>query len=383
MADPAPASRAASPARIVFIDLARALAVLMMIQGHTIDTLLVPEARAGVAYEAWLFLRGLTSVSFLTLSGIAVSVTAMRHWDDHRRVSARWFRRVRRFVFFLALGYLMRFPMGKFVHLVFASPERWQSFFVVDILQLVAATLLLVQALVWLSVTPSRFMVVTAALGALVVGTAPVVWTVDWTRYMPLWAASYMSPAWGSLFPMFPWAGYILIGGAFGAWLERWLHHDTIRHVAKLLAWSGAIAIAVVGIARLVGLAPYGPIDQRVSPGFFVLRLGCVLLLLGGLAWASAGWRRLPVVIRALAEESLLVYAVHIALLYGSLWGPGLRTLVGPVPGEFVLAWIVVMIGAMTALAWGWNRLQHEHPRLAVACRVATMTALIYPLLGV
>ncbi|MGE3275908.1 MAG: heparan-alpha-glucosaminide N-acetyltransferase domain-containing protein [Vicinamibacterales bacterium] len=368
--------------RIVFIDLARAVAVLMMIQGHTIDTLLVQPARQGLLYESWLFLRGLTSVSFLTLSGIAVSVTAMRHWSDHRRFSARWFRRVRRFVFFLALGYLMRFPMGKFAHFKFASPERLQSFYVVDILHLVAFTLLVVQALVWISVTPSRFMVITGILGAAVVAVSPIAWSVDWPAVMPLWAASYLSPAWGSLFPVLPWAGYILIGAAFGAWLERWLHHDTIRHVAKLLCWSGLVAVLIVVATRLTGFSPYGPIDQRVSHGFFVLRLGCVLLLLAGLAWVSAGWRRLPILVRALAEESLLVYAVHIALLYGSLWGPGLRTLVGPVPGEIVFLWIVAMIAAMTALAWGWNRLQHEHPRVAMACRIATMTALVWPLLG-
>ncbi len=39
------------------------------------------------------------------------------------------------------------------------------------------------------------------------------------------------------------------------------------------------------------------------------------------------------------------------------------------------------MLLAMTALALVWNNIQRRHPRLAVACRVATLAVLVYPLL--
>ena len=89
----------ASPGRVVFIDLARAVAVLLMVQGHTIDALLHPDFRWSVSYNAWLFVRGLTSCTFLFLSGTAFSITAIRHWDQQRSFTPRWFRRVRRFEF--------------------------------------------------------------------------------------------------------------------------------------------------------------------------------------------------------------------------------------------------------------------------------------------
>jgi uncharacterized membrane protein len=368
--------------RVVFIDLARALAVVMMVQGHAIDTLLAPAYRMGAGYDGWLFLRGLTSCTFLTLSGVAFSVTALRHWDDHLRISARWLRRVRRFAFFLALGYLMRFPMGKFSHLKWATDERWQSWFVVDILHLVALTLLLLQALILIVRSPRVFAVVSGTMGVLVVLVSPFAWKVDWTAFVPLAVASYLSPEWGSIFPALPWAAYILLGAAFGVVLDRWIRHDSIAHMARVLVATGVVLVAVVWLGRLLFLAPYGAIPMHVSPGFFVLRLGSVLVLLGGLAALSATWRGLPPVVQGLAEESFLIYAVHVAILYGSNWNPGLRLLVGPVEPGVVLVWIAMLIAAMAALAYGWNQLQTRRPDLATIVRMAAVVALVYPFLG-
>lgn len=373
----------ASPARrVVFIDLARALAVVMMVQGHTIDTLLAPAYRTGAGYDGWLFLRGLTSCTFLTLSGVAFSVTALRHWDDQLRVSARWLRRVRRFGFFLALGYLMRFPMGKFSHLEWASDERWQSWFVVDILHLVALTLLLLQLLIWIARSPHVFAAVSGVMGVIVVLVSPFAWRVDWTAFVPLLAGSYLSPEWGSIFPALPWAGYILLGAAGGVVLDRWIRHDSIAHMARVMVTAGVILGALVWVGRLLFLAPYGDIPLQVSPGFFLLRLASVLVLLGGIAALSAHWQKLRPGVQTLAEESFLVYAVHVAILYGSRWNPGLRLLIGPQGPFVVLLWIAFLIGAMAMLAYSWNQLQTRSPWTAVFVRVTTISALIYPFLG-
>ena len=49
---------AATPApkgsrRVIFIDLARALAVLFMLYGHALDALLAPEYRTGTWFDVW------------------------------------------------------------------------------------------------------------------------------------------------------------------------------------------------------------------------------------------------------------------------------------------------------------------------------------------
>jgi uncharacterized membrane protein len=377
-----PAAAPAGSGRILFIDLARAIAVLLMVQGHTIDALLHPDFRNSLQYNAWLYLRGLTSCTFLFLSGAAFSLTALRHWDEQRRPSRRALKRVRRLVFFLALGYFVHFPMGKFGHLTFATDERWRSFFAVDVLQNVAVTLLALQALIVVSPSPRRFAIVCAGLAAAIVGATPIVHGLDWTRTLPLWLASYMNHGTGSLFPLFPWAGFTLLGATFGVTAAPWATRDHLQPLARGLFLSGAVLAVTAGLLGEYGFLEYGVADWwRASPLSFVQRLGSVLLLLSLVATIGHYVTRLTPPLQGLAEESLLVYAVHVALLYGSLWTVGLGSRLGPQPPGVVLLWVVVMLAAMTALALVWNNIERLHPRLAVVCRVITLGALVYPLI--
>ena len=57
--------------RLYFIDAVRAFAILMMLQGHFIDSLLAPEHRdmSYVAFRIWSYFRGITAPTFFTISG--------------------------------------------------------------------------------------------------------------------------------------------------------------------------------------------------------------------------------------------------------------------------------------------------------------------------
>ena len=58
--------------RLYFIDAVRAFAILMMLQGHFIDTLLAVEFRDpnNLAYTTWRYFRGITAPVFFTISGL-------------------------------------------------------------------------------------------------------------------------------------------------------------------------------------------------------------------------------------------------------------------------------------------------------------------------
>jgi hypothetical protein len=101
-------------------------------------------------------------------------------------------------------------------------------------------------------------------------------------------------------------------------------------------------------------------------PGEFLLRTGTSLVLLGVIAVASRRLVHLPHTFGALAQESLLIYFVHLCIVYGSIWNRGLAASyaqsLGPGPTPLV---VVLLMGAMAALAWRWNRLKHMRPRTA------------------
>ena len=79
--------------RVIFIDLARALAAVFMLYGHTVSALLAPRYQTGTWFEVWIFQRGLTSTLFLLLSGFAFSIATGRHWSSHGQLSWAVLRR--------------------------------------------------------------------------------------------------------------------------------------------------------------------------------------------------------------------------------------------------------------------------------------------------
>jgi uncharacterized membrane protein len=352
--------------RVIFIDLARAIAVVLMISGHTSSALLAPVYRQGNWVHAWEFQRGLTSALFLLLSGFAFSIATTRHWASHIRPSAAFGKRLRRFGLFVLLGYALHFPVPTFAQLATATDQQWRTFLAVDVLQLIGVTFVAVQLLVLATRSRRVFMVASFVLAVILIGLSPVVWRTDWTGVLPPSLASYLSPATGSLFPVFPWAGFVLIGAGAGQIYARW----GAAHLRLFANWGMLLPGVVLTLlaSSLSGSAPPPPAPDDFSwvPAQIVLRTGVCLMILGVVAHASERIGQLPHVFGAVAQESLVVYFVHLCIVYGSIWNSGLHRFYGESlgPGATVFA-VVAVVLPMILLAWQWNGLKHHRPRLA------------------
>lgn len=364
--------------RVIFIDLARALAAVFMLYGHTVSALLAPRYQTGIWFDIWIFQRGLTSTLFLLLSGFAFSIATGRHWSVHGQLSPAVLRRVRRFSLFILLGYALHFPVGRFVELSHATPERWQSFLAVDVLQLIGVTFIGVQILVMLTRSRRAFGWTSFAAAVAMIVLTPFFWRVEWAAHVPIWVAAYLSPSAGSQFPVLPWSAYVLLGAALGQWYLRW---GTAR-----LDWYANVALFAPGLA-LVTLAFlvdwfFGQEAWESVPNQVALRMGASLMLLALIARASQRITRLPHIFGAVAQETLLIYFVHLCIVYGSVWNRGLAQVYGPTlgPGQTVL-FVVLLLAAMFGLALYWNWWKHTRPRLARWTAIAAGVVLIYQLL--
>jgi len=362
--------------RVIFVDLGRFVALVFMLYGHTVDALLDPMYQRGAWFEAWQFQRGLTSSLFLLLSGFAFSVATTRRWAEHLHVSPAALRRVRRFGLFVLLGYALHMPVSRFAHLPSATPEQWRALLAVDVLQLIGVTYLLVQALVVVTRSPPRFLATSLALGLGFVVFTPAVRALDWT-WLGAPLAAYVTPAAGSLFPLFPYAAYLLFGAALGQIYAGWgaSRLGTFAVVALLLP-GGLLVAGAQAVSAASGVGASIPVLQ------VALRLGACLLLLAGIAWLSRRLERLPRGVSAMAQETLLVYFVHLCIVYGSIWNPGLRQWAGGAfgPSETAIT-VVVLLAAMAALGWIWHWAKHARPRLVPWARAAGAALLIVPLL--
>ena len=77
--------------RLKFIDMARSVAILLMLEGHFIDDSLVEWARDpdSTVYSAWHFMRSFTAPIFLTVTGLIFVYLLLKNRDES------WIRNIR------------------------------------------------------------------------------------------------------------------------------------------------------------------------------------------------------------------------------------------------------------------------------------------------
>jgi uncharacterized membrane protein len=364
--------------RVIFIDLARALAVVLMISGHTSSALLSASYRSSEWFNVWQFQRGLTSALFLLLSGFAFSVATSRHWSSHVNPSATVVKRLRRFGLFVLLGYSLHFPVRHFSELPGASGTQWRAFLAVDVLQLIGVTFMFIQLLVMVVRTRRMFTVAVFGVSALLVALAPSVWRTNWSESLPLFLSSYLSSSTGSQFPLFPWAAFVLLGAGIGQLFAHWgaASLRTFANWGMLL--PGGVLVAIASNMRIGPAAAVGLDDWTWIPGQILLRTGVCLAVLGVVAHISYRIKQLPHVFGAVAQESLVVYFVHLCVVYGSVWNRGLYQFYGEALSlPTTLLFVAAVVLPMIALAWQWNNLKHTRPQAARWVSIAVGIVLV------
>ncbi len=348
----------ASP-RVHAIDLLRLVMSVQMIQGHTIASLLEPEARSGAGYTGWTFARGLTAVGFLIAAGASYWLVTERERGASERVGegahdgsggaidamrAGSARRVRRALLLIAIGFLARLPIGLFSGDGAEALASLDTFFAIDVLQCIGVSLLMLEGLRRLR-APLGLLALLVALPLIFL--APLTTTLEAER--PLrWLLDWITRRGGSLFPLLPWSGFLLIGVALGPVIQR---------TRTALGSAGVIAlgvlIAVVGRACIELLPDPSPSTFYAWPPFSTLRIGLVLALTGVLGLASSRVRALPPWMRTLASQTLVLYLVHLFFLHAGVIG--LSTSIGatlPWPAAIAIAILLIAISTAAALTW-------------------------------
>lgn len=295
-----------------------------MVQGHTLDALVRTDELNITQSPWWIWhaLRGLTAPLFLLLSGM-VGTLSLKRGEDGRVPVARLQRRALWGLGLMALGYLLVFPANRIADLRWLSPDVWRAFLQVNILQLNGLVLILTTVVAGLTRSDRTYGWASLGIAGLFVLGAPAIQGVDWFGCLPEAVASYLSPVHGSLFPLFPHGAFLFLGAAIGVALKGLSPAAAAARFLKLCALGGVGALALAPLFGWVpGVPPKDPFG--VSPTFTFVRLGLVLLLMTGLAWAILRLPRVAVVAGAMGRHSLKVYVGHLLLLYGLPWVHGM-----------------------------------------------------------
>ena len=100
--------------RVIFIDLMRAIAVLQMVQGHTISVFLSKDFQTTELplFAVWYFLRGMTAPIFMFTAGTVFTYlfhSVKKPFKNNYRVK----KGIKRGLLLLFLGYILKYPTWK------------------------------------------------------------------------------------------------------------------------------------------------------------------------------------------------------------------------------------------------------------------------------
>jgi len=362
---PVPSSTAPAQARVRAFDWLRGLAVLVMVETHSM-VLLRRELLATRTAVFLDYVNGLVAPSFIFAAGFSLALVQVRTASSGGPRGPRILRTLRRIGEVLLVGTLINW-----VWFPISIEPGW--LLRMDILQCIGITLLVALPLNAVLAPRPRTLVLASLLVSVtlflvspfadgVTGPLQDLFNKDGPRH--------------SVFPLLPWAAWAFLGGAAGATAA----HGTAAQVRRLVAGIG-IGSAAALLLKPVFLAVYPPHAFWVTDpansgarGIAVMALLFVLLQLE--ARAPAGARPSPLVwlVELFGTSSLAAYFFHEMLLYYEFRGVSLARLAGGRCGWAGFAALTLVVIAATAvLSWITDRIYRRLDRRGAPRRVPTV----------
>lgn len=321
-----------------------------MIQCHTFNSLARLDVHEGGPYVLSQFVGGMAAPLFLFMAGMTFGFQ-MEGLDRRCRPAGERLRRLLgRAGYLFLVAYLFRISNA-----IFAAPHPpLRALLRVDILNCMALAML---AAVPLTIVSSRRRACAAALaGAVVAAASPLVSLIDWSP-APFLLREYLAPD-RNRFAFFPWASYLAFGISAGLALRRTVSDGLDR----LMQWAVLWGLALILSGQYFSNIPYSLYPRSNfwidSPALVIIRVGLSLVLLAGAyLWteciSAGGWSW----VESLGKTSLLVYWVHIILVYGWLGGPWKSALsVGQAAAVMVVVTTLMVVLSVARLRWSAHR---------------------------
>lgn len=312
--------------RIIFLDMMRAFAVLMMVQGHTIDAFLSDSYRdlTSIPFNIWFTMRGFTAPIFMFTSGVVFTYLLRLNKEpffNNPRVKKGFIR----FVTLVIIGYLLRYPTYTFFDFSVVTREQWYIFFTVDALHLIGFGLLFVLILSFISEKLKIGDWIIFSVGAIFFFIMfNFTESINWISIFPLPMAAYFYHGTGSYFPFFPWAGYVISGGILGSYLAHNPGEFLTKKFGVKLLYFGIGFLTFAFLFFQIENLFYGTKTFWTDSAYLIcLRIGWVLVMNSVMSFIALKLKSIPDIVKLVGRHTLLIYAVHVVIIYGSAWLPG------------------------------------------------------------
>jgi hypothetical protein len=299
--------------RLEYLDWVRGLGAIIMLQGHVFHSFLRTDLKSGSAYTLSQFVGGMPPALFLFLTGVTLAFLM----DSTERKGVlprdRVLESLRRsgYLFFLAFAFRLQLW-------VFGLPAPWEGLFKVDVLNCMGFSIALLSVMA-LFKTAERIRLC-AVLGLAIAMASPVISAMDWSG-VPWIVRSYIIPDYNA-FGIFPWGAYLAFGVSAGSVIRSIPPDATDR----CMQWAAILGGGLILVSQYFANSSFSLYSKSEfwlnSPAQVLTKVG-VLFCMVAIAYlwtrygAKSGWSW----VRQFGVTSLLVYWVHIELVYGrALW---------------------------------------------------------------
>ncbi len=329
--------------RVQFIDFGRSVAICMMLQGHFIsmsysnyDFYMAEIFKGGhsssILFNVWGFMRGLTAPLFFTISGTVFSF--LLHLQLRKSESVRFWqlkrvkKGLKRGLMLLIIGYLIQINFKYLSYYLQGNINP--HFFTFHVLQCIGLSILSFILITYIGMKlkiPHYWLYAFVGI-SLFAGTF-FVRSIE--GYLPLHFPEMiqnMIQGPETEFSIFPWMGFVFIGGAFGTLLAHFSIHEDKRRLMKFTIVFAMISFALGWIFTFLSwYTPQFLHSTHPQNLWYFDRLGFVFVLFTVFI-PLAEWKtsKNPLFI-GMGQNTFFVYVAHAILLYGAFIGYSLRDL--------------------------------------------------------
>ena len=304
--------------RLYFIDIARSIAILLMLEGHFVDNALMDVYRDtnNDIYNAWLFVRGFTSPIFLTITGIVFTYLLIGNNHLEYFKNNRIKKGYKRVVELLFWGYVVQ---------VYAF----------HVLQCIGIGILSILILygIYKVVKIIPLWVYFFFAGTIIFSSYIVIssWPKEyyWPESAPIFIQNMFHGKY-SIFPILPRMGYTMYGAMIGVILYT--------YKSKVKEWSFILSVFLIGALLYFFLKDILLILDRIfaHPIYHLYKvdwlyecLGMVLIILSILITLEKFIGEIkPNLFLKIGQNTLTIYILHMVLLYGSITGFGINRVI-------------------------------------------------------
>ena len=312
--------------RLIFIDIIRAFAICMMLEGHFIDGLLAPEYRDenNLFYATWHYIRGMTAPVFFTVSGFIFTYLLIKEQNpakmgwNHVRVQ----KGVRRGINLIIIAYLLRANILN----LFTPGYTDMNVRRVDVLHCIGLSLLFLIAFYLLTYRRKNRL----RMSIMLLGTTFVAFFFEpiyshlTYEYLPMALANSFTKENDSVFTIITWFGYASLGGFMGFLFYK--NRENPHLYRNMIIWYILLGVILITFPYWMGkIADTLQIHslQLIAHGdYLIKRIGNVLLFFA-LFMILRHVITSPT-LQKIGQNTLSIYVIHYIILYGSFTGMGL-----------------------------------------------------------